>query len=149
MKKKMLTCVVAVLTMGLAYGGDDICRERISLHSSTVPSDAADGKAELRIRDDLRTSFAVEVEDLLPDATYTVCVNGSSVGDISTSPITGRGQLDLDDQDEVDDGDADDVADPNDFFGGLTIQIVDGPCDSGVVRLGPTTSDIINLDCGP
>ena len=91
MKKKLLTCVIAVLTMGLAYGGD-VCRSKVDLDTE----DAAGGKAELRIRDDGRASFSVEVEDLLPLGTYKVCVSGAEVGEITTVTIgqnIGIGQL--------------------------------------------------------
>ena len=138
MKKKMLSCIVAVLTMGLAYGGDE-CRSKVNLDSV----DASDGKAEVRIRDDGRASFSVEVEDLFPLGPYSVCVDGFRVGEITTVTIgsnVGIGAIDFDDQDEVDDGDADELLtfDPR----GLDLTIVQGPCADPVpdtVRLGPTT----------
>lgn len=139
MKKKMLTCVVAVLTIGLAYGGD-VCRSKIDLDLV----DASDGKADVRVRDDGRASFNVEVEDLLPPGAYSVCVAGVEVGVINTVTIgsnIGIGAIDFDsDPDEVADGDADDVL--NFDVIGEDLTIVQGPCadpDPDTVRLGPTT----------
>lgn len=135
-----MTLVVAaslMLTTGAAWAKDQ-CRSKNTLGSA----DAADGTAELRVRDRGRASLSVEVEDLLPLGTYNVCVDGVRRGALTTFTFSrqmkGVGVLDFDSQPaEVEKGDADALLDFE--AAGKSLEVVSGPCASGRVRLSITS----------
>lgn len=140
--KTIQTALVLALGLLLAAGAaaeaKDLCRSKNSLGSA----DAADGTADLRVRDDGRRSLDVEVEDLLPLATYSVCVDGVRRGSLTTFTFSRRmkgvGAIDFDSrQKEVDKGDADALLDFE--AAGKSLEIVRGSCGAGEVRLSITS----------
>ena len=140
-RKATITTMAAVMILALPAGAvwaKDSCRTKHTLGSA----DAADGTAELRIRDSGRASLDIEVEDLTPLGDYNVCVDGVRRGTLTTftfgAGLKGVGAIDFDSRrKEVEQGDADAVLDFETI--GRSLEIVRGSCANGRVRLSITS----------
>ena len=88
----------------LAFGAIQFASAEVKLEADlTLAVDANDGsgKAKYEERDD-RIKASVEVEDMIPDTTYIINVNGETVGAITTDAF-GFGDVNLDSRNGAED----------------------------------------------